>query len=872
VRCLTKILFLSLIFILPGHAAFARHIKGGEIQYTYIGPGAAGTDRYRLLLRLFISCESTEGQLETSVNLGIFKTADNRPYSISPVTANLSRSDIITLTSPSPCILNPSPVCYWVREYTSTVDLPKEPGGYTVIFQRCCRIDGIRNAVPNVNIGASYTCQIHGTNSIGTTAANSNPEFDIKDTVLICQKKRFQLNYKAYDPDGDSLTYEFAPAFYGGSISNAIVTSPTPPSALQTLNYSSGFSGALPLGPGVGINRFTGLISGVAPVSGDYVVCVLVKEYRNGSLVTEHRKDFIIHVDDRCDFPSAALEPSYISCDGFNFNFHNEASASPLIHSYYWDFGLNGSDTDTSSQAAPAFTFPDTGTYSVKLVVNRGELCTDSTSTQMKVYPGFFPGFTSQGTCVLNPVQFTDTTKTRYGAVSSWRWDFGDGTTNGDSSVIQNPSWKYSDTGIKNVQFIVSNSKGCLDTVTHAVHLMDKPPITFPFRDTLICSIDTLQLHALGFGNFTWSPTGSMLNPGTPDPLVFPKSTTKYTATLEQSGCVNSDSVTVRVVDRVTLNPGNDSTICLGDTVMLHPSGDGLYFAWTPAATLDQPTIKNPLASPTGTTTYSVIASIGKCTTTGNITLRTAPYPLSAAAADTFICWSDTAYFHATAKGIRYNWVPALSLSNPGILNPYAFPKQTTVYYLYVYDTLGCPKPGISHLTVEVNPQIIAFAGNDTSVVIGQPLQLKGSGAPSFLWYPPTGLDRNDIENPVALPDRNQQYIMKTFTEAGCYAYDTINVKVFTTAPDIFVPNAFTPGRATNAVFRPIPVGISKLEFFRIYNRDGMLVYSSTRTGDGWDGSLNGKPQASGGYVWMVQGIDYTGKTVSKKGTMVLIR
>jgi gliding motility-associated-like protein len=363
-----------------------------------------------------------------------------------------------------------------------------------------------------------------------------------------------------------------------------------------------------------------------------------------------------------------------------------------------------------------------------------------------------------------------------------------------------------------------------------------------------------------------------MLYPNTADPLVFPKTTTHYTATLEQEGCVNSDSVTVRVVDRVTLYPGNDSTICLGDTAMLHPSGDGLYFTWSPAATLDHPDIKNPLASPTGTTTYMVTASIGKCSTSGNVTLHTVPYPLSVAAPDTFICWSDTAWFHATAKGIRYNWAPALSLSNPGILNPYAFPKQTTVYYLYVFDTLGCPKPGISHLTVEVNPQIIPFAGNDTAVVVGQPLQLSGSGAESFLWYPATGLNRNDIQDPVAVLDKNQQYIMKTFTEAGCSAYDTINIKVFTTAPDIFVPNAFTPDRAINSVFRPITVGISKLEFFRVYNRNGMLMYSSTRMGDGWDGNLDGKPQPSAGYVWMVRGIDYTGRTISKKGTMVLIR
>ncbi len=64
---------------------------------------------------------------------------------------------------------------------------------------------------------------------------------------------------------------------------------------------------------------------------------------------------------------------------------------------------------------------------------------------------------------------------------------------------------------------------------------------------------------------------------------------------------------------------------------------------------------------------------------------------------------------------------------------------------------------------------------------------------------------------------------MKTFTEEGCFAYDTINIKVFTTAPDIFVPNAFTPNNSSNNIFRPIPVGISKIEYFRVYNRNGML-------------------------------------------------
>ena len=113
---------------------------------------------------------------------------------------------------------------------------------------------------------------------------------------------------------------------------------------------------------------------------------------------------------------------------------------------------------------------------------------------------------------------------------------------------------------------------------------------------------------------------------------------------------------------------------------------------------------------------------------------------------------------------------------------------------------------------------------------------------------------------------------MMAFTEAGCFEYDTINIKVFTTQPDIFVPNAFTPNGSTNTVFRPIAVGISSLAYFRIYNRSGMLVFSTSQLGKGWDGMVGGKPQDTGGYVWMVQGTDYTGKLVTKKGTVVLIR
>jgi len=75
-----------------------------------------------------------------------------------------------------------------------------------------------------------------------------------------------------------------------------------------------------------------------------------------------------------------------------------------------------------------------------------------------------------------------------------------------------------------------------------------------------------------------------------------------------------------------------------------------------------------------------------------------------------------------------------------------------------------------------------------------------------------------------------------------------------------------------NDIFRPILVGISNLDFFRIFNRWGQLVYATTQNGQGWDGTLGGRPQETGTFVYMVQGKDYTGKIHFKKGTFILIR
>ena len=100
---------------------------------------------------------------------------------------------------------------------------------------------------------------------------------------------------------------------------------------------------------------------------------------------------------------------------------------------------------------------------------------------------------------------------------------------------------------------------------------------------------------------------------------------------------------------------------------------------------------------------------------------------------------------------------------------------------------------------------------------------------------------------------------------------DTIQVMVFQTLPNIFVPNAFVPGSVNNEL-RPKAVGISSIDYFRVFNRWGQVVFETKELNKGWDGRMNGVIQSNGTYVWMISGTDYTGKKVVKKGTAVLIQ
>ena len=873
-----RFLLVIITFFLLSASSQAAHIKGGFFTYEYLGAGSGTNLRYRITLTVYMICNPSPGQLSNPINFSIFNARTNT--FIQDVSVSITNQYNLNKVYDEPCITGNETGCYYtiVVYDLASIELPSSPDGYTIAYQRCCRIAGIQNISNSGTVGNTFTSTIPGTLAGPGFQTNSSPIFLVNDTAIVCINSYFQYSFQASDINGDSLVYEFCDGFEGASQGTpSPATAASPP--YTAIPYQSPYSGTSPMGSGVTINRLTGLISGVSPnLTGEFVVCVCVKEFRNGVLVGISRKELHIRVND-CSPLQAVLDPEFTTCDGFTINFSNLATSNPAGTQFLWTFGepVSGS-ADTSLLPTPTHTYLDTGVYFVKLRVTLPSgLCADSATMRVKVFPGFFPGFIFTGSCFQNPFRFTDTTNTRYGVVNSWRWNFGDAATLADTSRNQNPLWTYPNPGPRDVRLIVTNSKGCIDTAIVTINVLDKPTITKAFSDTLICIPDAVQLNASGTGSFSWTPLTNIVGANTSTPTVNPVTNTWYVVQLDDNGCINRDSVHVRVVASVSLIAMPDTTICLTDGVQLNANTNGLAFQWTPAATLNNPNILNPIATPTASSTvYQVRASIGGCSATDIVVVNTVPYPIADAGSAQSICYNTDVQLNGSHDGISFAWSPVSYLDNPNVLNPIASPPRTTAYVLTAFDNAGCPKPGRDTVVITVLPRVRAFAGRDTTVVVGQPLQFNGSGGINYVWSPATGLSNPAIANPIGVYNASidsVRYKLVVTDAIGCADTAFVTVKIFKTNPYVFVPTAFTPNNdGKNDVIRPIAVGILKINYFSIYNRWGQLVFTTTENKKGWDGRIGGAIQNTGVFVWMVSAVDYLGKSIFLKGTVALIR
>ncbi|MEM8909528.1 MAG: gliding motility-associated C-terminal domain-containing protein, partial [Bacteroidota bacterium] len=404
----------------------------------------------------------------------------------------------------------------------------------------------------------------------------------------------------------------------------------------------------------------------------------------------------------------------------------------------------------------------------------------------------------------------------------------------------------------------VTNSFGCSSKDSVRVSIVDQSQ-TFAGEDRLICEGDTVQLQTTMGNNPRWITTEGLDCVYCPDPLAQPDETTNYLVRIfTDEGCEIFDSVRVEVVHPEDVDAGDPSAVCIGQTVPLMASGQG-QISWSPAQSLDDPTVIQPNASPQVSTTYTLTVDNGACIITDSVRIEV-QQKTEIFTEEVSICQGDSVELMVVGDADQYTWEALPGLSATDIANPIAAPTETTHYQIIASLSSCVPDTAIATVEVLPSPQIPLrpitgfFPGRSLEL----PAEVSTPGNYRYDWGEGQGLSCNDCPRPSLTLDSSAVYtVTVTDEDNGCSNFAKSLLFPLTSCPlDIIgVPNVFSPnGDGVNDRFEASPtVLLDEIISFRVYNRWGTLLFESTDIEDGWDGTFKGSPQPSGVYVYMIE-------------------
>ncbi|MBS1742265.1 MAG: PKD domain-containing protein [Bacteroidetes bacterium] len=439
------------------------------------------------------------------------------------------------------------------------------------------------------------------------------------------------------------------------------------------------------------------IISHTYTIPGDYVPKMILRDAA-GCVVPIIGSD-TIHVDGvLADFD---FDPQPL-CNAGNVQFNNHTAGNDPVTGYTWLFG----DGNTSTAQNPSHLYGAPGLYYPKLLVQTAGGCLDSVTSQTPVKvvaaPQALIAQTANG-CTPVTVTFNGSLAVADTSAVTWSWDLGNGHT---SQAMQPAPETYSTAGTYNIQLLVTNSTGCIDTVRTTVDAYAIPTVEAG-PDTLICQGTGKMLQATGALNYSWSPSTGLSCANCANPIATPANPTRYVVTgTTQYGCSNRDSLMVNVQYPFDMVTGPGDTICAGRSAVLTASG-AFRYEWSPSVGLSSTSTANVVASPMVTTTYRLIGTDDKH------------------------CFSDTAYFPVRVYDIptveagddkvinvgqQIDLVPTISqdvtvaIWNPtdaGFRNTWpaqtVMPRTTTTYTLTVRNDGGCESSDIVTVSVICN-------------------------------------------------------------------------------------------------------------------------------------------------------------------------
>lgn len=582
------------------------------------------------------------------------------------------------------------------------------------------------------------------------------------------------------------------------------------------------------------------------------------------------------------------------ACAGNTVTFTDQSNGKNRnITSWLWDFG----DGITATEQNPAHTFAGPGVYTVSLTVTNESNCypsaTKQTVTIVKQPEAKFSS--SALACINQPVTFTDQSVTVQGTIIKWLWDFGNGIT----SEEQNPVNNYTDTGSYVVKLVVETDKGCTAEWSQNLIINPSPVVNFGMPEYCVNDVEAIFTDSSSVPDQTetsftylWNFDDASANSQRPNTSTDKNGSHVYTrpGTYQVSLTVKSGSgCAITTTKSFTVNGSvpeagfavlNEGQLCSDQEVVFEDQatidyGEITKIEWyfdadnAVADVVDEepadrneaarqyrflyPAFHSPLTKTirvrmkvfSGNTCFEEILK--------TITLKAVPNLVFEALPD--ICMDGTPFQVNTAKEIS-NFPGKGTFSGQGITETGFFDPKVAgagthvLTYMFIGNN-GC-QASVTQ-TINVFPVPPMSAGEDLTVLEGGSTVLKAAAEGTnfvYKWSPSTGLDRNDVLNPVASPLSDITYTLTVTSAEGCIATDEVFVKIL---KEPVIPNTFTPNDdGVNDVWNIKYLDTYTDAVIEIFTRYGVKVYETIGYTVPWNGKVTGADLPMGTYYYVI--------------------
>ncbi|RQO29958.1 hypothetical protein DBR32_13670 [Taibaiella sp. KBW10] len=405
--------------------------------------------------------------------------------------------------------------------------------------------------------------------------------------------------------------------------------------------------------------------------------------------------------------------------------------------------------------------------------------------------------------------------------------------------------------GVTGVTDTFPNPVGC-DSIVTLNLIVDPYPTAI--KDITMCQGQVFDFNGTHYTSSIYGVTDTIINPGGCDSII----TLNLTVIATAQQIVAMDSIIACQYDTVRLE------------TMALPLNNNYTYQWSPATGLDNSQHPNVWLRATTTRDYTLRVTRTEnnlpCSIDHTIHVIVNPGDfLKVNLTDTGICPGNKVSLLATGAQ-SYAWSPALYLDTVTSSNPVSSAETSMNYTVIGTNNKGCRDT--QQVQITVHPAAVLNIPRSINIYGGETYQMEPlTNAVHFSWFPNSGLNSTGISNPLMSPEVNTRYFVRATTENGCSIFDSTDVYVKGTVIDM--PNAFTPN---NSSFKASKRGIATLHSFKIFNRWGEEVFSTTNIEQGWDGNFKGAAQATGVYIYMIDAITQEGKVFKKQGTVTLVR